>query len=67
MGFLGKGEVKGFARHANGDVENITFKRPDCSGVFLGTIQASSPGDLSIEAICESAEKSIKTSLLVEN
>ena len=63
---LEKGEVKGFARHANGDVENITFKKdPDCSGVFLGTIQASSPGDLSIEAICESAEKSIKTSLLV--
>ena len=63
---LEEGEVKGFARHANGDVENITFKKdPDCSGVFLGTIQPSSPGDLSIEAICESAEKSIKTSLLV--
>ena len=63
---LEEGEVKGFARHANGDVENITFKKdPDCSGVFLASIQATSSGDLSIEAICESAEKSIKTSLLV--
>lgn len=63
---LEEGEVKGFARHANGDVENITFKKdPDCSGVFLASIQTTSPGDLSIEAICESAEKSIKTSLLV--
>lgn len=63
---LEEGEVKGFARHANGNVENITFKKdPDCSGVFLASIQATSSGDLSIEAICESVEKSIKTSLLV--
>ena len=41
-------------------------KDPDCSGVFLGSIQAISAGDLSIEAICEPAEKSIKTSLLVK-
>jgi uncharacterized membrane protein len=63
---LEEGEVKGFARHANGNVENITFKKdPDCSGVFLASIQSTSSGDLSIEAICESAERSIKTSLLV--
>ena len=33
---------------------------------FLGSIQAISAGELSIEAICEPAEKSIKTSLLVK-
>ncbi len=64
---LEKGQVKGVARHANGEVENVTFRKdPDCSGVFLASIQAAAAGELCFEAVCEPVDNFIKTKLYVE-
>ena len=64
---LEKGQVKGVARHANGEVENVTFRKdPDCSGVFLASIQTAAAGELRFEAVCEPVDNFIKTKLYVE-
>ncbi|MEC8043259.1 MAG: hypothetical protein VX130_01550 [Verrucomicrobiota bacterium] len=64
---LEKGEVSGTARHADGNVENLSFRPdPECQGVFLSSLKTTSAGNLEIEAICESAERNIQTKLQVE-
>ena len=64
---LEKGAVSGIARHADGNVENLSFRSdPECPGVYLSSLEATTAGNLEIEAICESAERNIQTELQVE-
>ena len=64
---LEKGEVSGIARHADGNVENLSFRPdPECPGVFLSSLEATTAGNLEVEAICEAAERTIQTELQVE-
>ena len=64
---LEEGEVKGIARHPDGNVENLSFRRdPECPGVYLSSLDTTVAGKLEIEAICESAQRNIKTVLQVE-
>lgn len=64
---LEDGEVKGLARHPDGNVENLYFRSdPECPGVYLSTLEVTTAGNLEIEAISESGEREIKTKLQVE-
>ena len=64
---LENGEVKGFAKHPDGSVENLSFKPdPECPGVYLSSLQSSEAGNLYLEAGCTSAERSIQTTLRIE-
>ena len=64
---LENGEVKGLARHPDGDVENLYFRPdPECPGVYLSTLVATTAGNLEIEAMSESVDREIKTKLQVE-
>ena len=64
---LEEGEVKGIARHPDGNVENLSFRRDtECPGVYLSSLDTTVAGNLEIEAICESAQRNIQTVLQVE-
>ena len=64
---LEEGEVRGLAKHADGNLENLSFRRdPECPGVYLSSLEATTAGNLEIEAICESVERNIRTILQVE-
>ena len=64
---LEEGTVKGIARHADGNVENLSFLQdPECPGVYLSSLEATVAGNLEIEAICESAKRNIQTILQVD-
>ena len=61
---LEDGEVKGLARHPDGNVENLYFRSdPECPGVYLSTLEVTTAGNLEIEATSESGEREIKTKL----
>ena len=62
-----RGEVIGTARHADGNVENLSFRADsECPGVFLSTLETTMAGDLQIEASCDSAKRNIQAKLQVE-
>ena len=64
---LEEGEVSGLARHADGNVENLSFRPdPECPGVYLSSLEAATVGNLEIEAICESVDRNIQTKLQVD-
>ena len=64
---LEEGTVNGIARHADGNVENLSFLQdPECPGVYLSSLEATVAGNLEIEATCESAKRNIQTILQVE-
>jgi hypothetical protein len=64
---LEEGEVNGLVRHADGNLENLSFRPdPECPGVFLSSLEATTGGKLEIEVICESAGRNIQTKLQVE-
>jgi len=64
---LEEGTVNGIARHADGNMENLSFRQdPECPGVYLSSLEAIVAGNLEIEATCESAERNIQTILQVE-
>ena len=64
---LEHGEVKGLAKHPDGSVENLSFKPdPECPGVYLSSLQSSKAGNLYLEAGCTLAERSIQTTLRIE-
>ena len=57
----------GLPRHADGNVENLSFRPdPECPGVYLSSLEAATAGNLEVEAICEAAERNIQTELQVE-
>ena len=58
---LEKGAVSGIARHADGNVENLSFRPdPECPGVYLSSLEATTAGNLEIEAICESFKQNFR-------
>ena len=64
---LEEGTVNGIARHADGNVENLSFLQdPECPGVYLSSLETTVAGNLEIEATCESAKRNIQTILQVE-
>ena len=64
---LEEGKVNGLVRHADGNLENLSFRQdPECPGVFLSSLEATTGGKLEIEVICESAGRNIQTKLQVE-
>ena len=64
---LEEGKVNGLVRHADGNLENLSFRPdPECPGVYLSSLEATTAGKLEIEVMCESAERNIQTKLQVE-
>ena len=64
---LEEGKVNGLVRHADGNLENLSFRPdPECPGVYLSSLEATTAGNLKIDVICESVERNIQTKLQVE-